>query len=283
MARKAIIRFPRKATFVTQVSYQRFEGKVAVVTGAAGGIGRATAEALAAEGARVAIVDIDRTAAERVAREIDGGTSRAIGISADVSVSSDVRKAIEDVNDAYGRIDILVNNAGGAETKSILKWPDDDFDHVIALNFAAVWHLSRAAAKPMLSQGKGAIVNISSVAGMRNDFGSGRNHVGYSASKAGVIQLSRSTAGAYAKRGIRVNTVVPGLMHTPLVETRLAKTVGNNDLDALIEARNKAVPIGRMGDAWDVAHAVLFLLSDEARYITGTEIIVDGGLTAAMP
>ena len=98
-----------------------------------------------------------------------------------------------------------------------------------------------------------------------------------------MIQLSRSTAGAYAKQGVRVNTVVPGLMHTPLVETRLARTVAGNDVAALIAARNAVVPMGRMGDAWDVAHAVLFLASDEARYITGTEIIVDGGITAAMP
>jgi NAD(P)-dependent dehydrogenase (short-subunit alcohol dehydrogenase family) len=108
-------------------------------------------------------------------------------------------------------------------------------------------------------------------------------HVGYAASKAGVIQFSRSTAGAYAKRGVRVNSVVPGLMHTPLVEARLAKAIGAHDVAALIAARNAMVPMGRMGDAWDVAHAVLFLASDEARYITATEIIVDGGLTAAMP
>jgi NAD(P)-dependent dehydrogenase (short-subunit alcohol dehydrogenase family) len=118
---------------------------------------------------------------------------------------------------------------------------------------------------------------------MRNDSSSGRSHVAYSASKAGVIQLSRSVAGTYAKRGIRVNTVVPGLMHTPLVEYRLARTVGGNDAQKLIEARNAAVPMGHMGDAWDVAHAVLFLVSDEARFITATEIIVDGGSTAAMP
>jgi NAD(P)-dependent dehydrogenase (short-subunit alcohol dehydrogenase family) len=118
---------------------------------------------------------------------------------------------------------------------------------------------------------------------MRNDFASGRSHVGYSASKAGVIQLSRSVAGTYAKKGIRVNTVVPGLMHTALVEYRLAATVGGNDLDKLIQARHDAVPMGHMGDAWDIAHAVLFLASDEARYITATEIIVDGGLTSFMP
>ena len=107
--------------------------------------------------------------------------------------------------------------------------------------------------------------------------------MGYSASNAGVLQLSRSVAGTYAKKGIRVNTVVPGLMHTPLVETRLARTVAGNDVNALIEARNKAVPMGRMGTAWDVAHAVLFLASDEARFVTATEIVVDGGSTAAMP
>ena len=135
----------------------------------------------------------------------------------------------------------------------------------------------------MFDRRKGAIVNIASVAGLRNDFASGRSHVGYSASKAGVIQLSRSVAGTYARKGIRVNTVVPGLMHTPLVEYRLARTVAGNDAQRLIEARNAVVPMGHMGDAWDVAHAVLFLASDEARFITGTEIIVDGGSSVTMP
>jgi NAD(P)-dependent dehydrogenase (short-subunit alcohol dehydrogenase family) len=161
--------------------------------------------------------------------------------------------------------------------------PEEVWDRQIDFNLKTAFLGCKYAIPVMLRQRTGAIINIASVAGLRNDFSSGRVHVAYSASKAGVIQLSRSTAGAYAKHGIRVNTVVPGLMHTPLVETRLARTVGNNDLAALIEARNRAVPIGHMGDAWDVAHAVLFLASDEARYITATEIIVDGGLIAAMP
>ena len=160
---------------------------------------------------------------------------------------------------------------------------EEVWDRQIDFNLKTAFLGCKYALPIMVAQGKGAIVNLSSVAGLRNDFSSGRVHVGYAASKAGVIQLSRSTAGAYAKKGVRVNTVVPGLMHTPLVETRLAKTVAGNDLAALIAARNAAVPMGRMGDAWDVAHAVLFLASDEARYITGTEIIVDGGITAAMP
>jgi len=131
----------------------------------------------------------------------------------------------------------------------------------------------------MERQKSGAIVNIASVAGMRNI--RGRAHVGYSASKAAVIQFSRSTAGSYAALGIRCNTVVPGLMHTPLVEYRLLRQLAGNDAEALIASRNAQVPMGRMGTAWDVAHAVLFLVSDEAGYITGTEIVVDGGYTAA--
>jgi NAD(P)-dependent dehydrogenase (short-subunit alcohol dehydrogenase family) len=133
----------------------------------------------------------------------------------------------------------------------------------------------------METQGQGDIVNLSSVAGLRNS--SDRTHVAYSASKAAVIQFSRSTAGAYAKKGIRCNTVVPGLMHTPLVEYRLARQVSGNDAEALIAKRNEQVPMGRMGTGWDVAHAVLFLVSDEAGYITGTEIIIDGGYTTFGP
>src|ERR1700739_4520487 len=183
----------------------------------------------------------------------------------------------------FRRIDILVNNVGGSAPGDPVSMTEEVWDRQIDFNLKTAFLGCKYVLPVMVGQGRGAIVNIASVAGMRNDFLSGRSHVGYSASKAGVIQLSRSVAGTYAKQGIRVNTVVPGLMHTPLVETRLAKTVGNNDLAALIEARHKAVPMGRMGDAWDVAHAVLFLASDEARYITGTEIIVDGGLTASMP
>jgi NAD(P)-dependent dehydrogenase (short-subunit alcohol dehydrogenase family) len=133
----------------------------------------------------------------------------------------------------------------------------------------------------MAAQGAGAIVNVSSVAGMR--ILAGRSHVAYTASKAGVIGLSKSVAIAYAKQGIRCNTVVPGLMHTPLVEHRLVGQLGANDAAALIARRDAQVPMGRMGDAWDVAHAVRFLVSDEAKYVTATELVVDGGLTAATP
>ncbi len=263
-------------------------GKVAIVTGAGSvgpgwGNGKATATLLARQGAAVFLVDINPPAAEETHGIIQSEAGTSAVHACDMTQSADVAAMVQACVKRFGRLDVLVNNVGGSAPGDPVSMAEDLWDRQIDFNLKTAFLGCKYAIPEMLKQGKGAIVNISSVAGMRNDFGSGRNHVGYSASKAGVIQLSRSTAGAYAKQGIRVNTVVPGLMHTPLVETRLAKTVGNNDLAALIEARHKAVPMGRMGDAWDVAHAVLFLASDEARYITGTEIIVDGGLTAAMP
>jgi NAD(P)-dependent dehydrogenase (short-subunit alcohol dehydrogenase family) len=263
-------------------------GKVAIVTGAGSvgpgwGNGKATAILLARQWAALLLVDINSVAAEETHGVIqsEGGTSAVH--SCDMTVADDVAAMVRACVRRFGKLDLLVNKVGGSAPGDPVSMPEEVWDRQIDFNLKTAFLGCKYAIPEMLKQGKGAIVNISSVAGMRNDFGSGRTHVGYSASKAGVIQLSRSTAGAYAKRSIRVNTVVPGLMHTPLVATRLAKTVGNNDLDALIQARHRAVPMGRMGDAWDVAHAVLFLASDEARYITGTEIIVDGGLTAAMP
>jgi len=262
--------------------------KVAIVTGAGSvgpgwGNGKATATLLARQGAAVFLVDINQAAAEETHGIIQSEAGTSAVHVCDMTQSADVAAMVQAAVARFGKLDVLVNNVGGSAPGDPVSMPEEIWDRQIDFNLKTAFLGCKYAIPEMLKQGKGAIVNISSVAGMRNDFASGRTHVGYSASKAGVIQLSRSTAGAYAKRGIRVNTVVPGLMHTPLVATRLAKTVGNNDLDALIEARHKAVPMGRMGDAWDVAHAVLFLLSDEARYITGTEIIVDGGLTAAMP
>jgi NAD(P)-dependent dehydrogenase (short-subunit alcohol dehydrogenase family) len=263
-------------------------GKIAIVTGAGSvgpgwGNGKATATLLARQGAALFLVDINRDAAEETHGIIqsEGGTSAVH--SCDMMQSDDVAAMVAACVKRFGKLDVLVNNVGGSAPGDPVSMPEEVWDRQIGFNLKTAFLGCKYAIPEMLRQGRGAIVNIASVAGLRNDFGSGRNHVGYSASKAGVIQLSRSTAGAYAKQGIRVNTVVPGLMHTPLVATRLAKTVGNNDLDALIAARHRAVPMGRMGDAWDVAHAVLFLASDEAHYITATEIIVDGGLTAAMP
>jgi NAD(P)-dependent dehydrogenase (short-subunit alcohol dehydrogenase family) len=264
------------------------KGKVAIVTGAGSvgpgwGNGRATATLLARQGAELFLVDINEDAVRHTISiiEKEGGTANAH--CCDMTIAANVQEMVQACVARFKRIDILVNNVGGSAPGDPVTMTEEIWDSQIDFNLKSAFLGCKYAIPVMLEQGKGAIVNIASVAGMRNDFLSGRSHVGYSASKAGVIQLSRSVAGTYAKQNIRVNTVVPGLMHTPLVETRLARTVGGNDLQKLIDARNAAVPMGHMGDAWDVAHAVLFLASDEAKFITGTEIIVDGGSTAAMP
>jgi len=263
-------------------------GKVAVVTGAGSvgpgwGNGRATATLLARQGASVFLIDINDDAVQetRSVIENEGGTCAVH--RCDMMVSAEVAEMVQACLNRFKRIDVLVNNVGGSAPGDPVTMTEEVWDRQIAFNLKTAFLGCKYVLPVMLEQGSGAIVNIASVAGMRNDFLSGRSHVGYSASKAGVIQLSRSVAGTYAKQGIRVNTVVPGLMHTPLVEFRLARSVGGNDAQKLIEARNAAVPMGHMGDGWDVAHAVLFLASDEARFVTATEIIVDGGSTAAMP
>ena len=263
-------------------------GKVAIVSGAGSvgpgwGNGKATATLLACQGASVFLLDINDAAVAETKSIIEGEGGTCATHRCDMMVPADVAEMVQACVDRFKRIDILVNNVGGSAPGDPVSMSEEVWDRQIDFNLKTAFLGCKYAIPVMLEQGKGAIVNIASVAGLRNDFGSGRSHVGYSASKAGVIQLSRSVAGTYARKGIRVNTVIPGLMHTPLVETRLAKTVAGNDVTALIAARNAAVPMGKMGDAWDVAHAVLFLASDEAKFITGTEIIVDGGSAATMP
>jgi NAD(P)-dependent dehydrogenase (short-subunit alcohol dehydrogenase family) len=267
-------------------------GKVAIVAGAgsvgpAGGSiygnGKATAVLLARQGAAVFLVDVNEPAMAETRGIIEGEGGVCAAHRCDMMVAAEVREMVQACLGRFKKIDILVNNVGGSAPGDPVAMSEEVWDRQIDFNLKTAFLGCKYVLPVMIEQGKGAVVNIASVAGMRNDFLSGRSHVGYSAAKAGVIQLSRSVAGTYAKKGIRVNTVVPGLMHTPLVEYRLAAAVGGNDAQALIEKRNAAVPMGHMGNAWDVAHAVLFLASDEARFITATEIVVDGGSIAAMP
>jgi NAD(P)-dependent dehydrogenase (short-subunit alcohol dehydrogenase family) len=266
--------------------------KVAIVAGAGSvgdagstiyGNGKATAVLMARQGAAVFLVDINEVAVAETKALIEAEGGICATHKADMMIAADVQEMVQACIDRFKRIDILVNNVGGSAPGDPVAMTEEVWDRQIDFNLKTAFFGCKYVIPVMLEQAKGAIVNIASVAGMRNDFMSGRSHVGYSASKAGVIQLSKSVAGTYAKKGIRVNTVVPGLMHTPLVQYRLARTVGGNDAQKLIDARNAAVPMGHMGDAWDVAHAVLFLASDEARFITATEIVVDGGSTSMMP
>jgi NAD(P)-dependent dehydrogenase (short-subunit alcohol dehydrogenase family) len=261
-------------------------GKVAIVTGAGSvgpgwGNGKATAVLLARQGAQVFLVDINKEAVAETESLIQNEGNRCASITCDMMDADSVKAMVEACLDRFGKIDILVNNVGGSEPGDAVTQPEDVFDRQIDFNLKTAFLGCKYVIPHMEKQGKGAIVNLSSIAGIRN-FRGGRTHVSYSASKAAIIQFSRSTAGAFAKKNIRCNTVVPGLMHTPLVEFRLTRQLGKNDAEALIADRNAQVPMGKMGTAWDIAHAVLFLVSDEAGFITGTEIIVDGGMSAGM-
>jgi NAD(P)-dependent dehydrogenase (short-subunit alcohol dehydrogenase family) len=262
-------------------------GKVAIVAGAGSvapgfGNGRATAVLLARQGAAVFLVDLDAAAAGETARIIDGEGYVCAVHRCDMTVAAAVQKMVQVCVNRFRRIDILVNNVGGSEPGDAVSMPEVTWDRQIEFNLKTAFLGCKYAIPVMQSQGKGAIVNVASIVGLRNE-PNGRELVAYSAAKAGLIRFSKSTAGAFARCGIRCNTVVPGLMHTPLVEHRLVRQSGGNDAAALIAKRNARPPLGRMGSGWDVAHAVLFLASDEASYITGAELVVDGGLTTMMP
>jgi NAD(P)-dependent dehydrogenase (short-subunit alcohol dehydrogenase family) len=262
----------------------RLDGKVAFISGAGSvgegwGNGRATAVLLARQGAKVYGTDI-REAALAATGDIirqEGGTCELR--ACDMTKSADVAAVIADCVTRFGRLDILINNVGGSAPGNAASMSEEVWDTQMAHNLKTMFLACKHALPVMESQAGGAIVNLSSVAGLR--MSAERSHVAYSTAKLGILAFSKSTALAFARKGIRCNTVVPGLMDTPLVEHRLAKSIAGGDLAALIAKRDAAVPMGKMGTAWDVAHAILFLVSDEARYITGAEIVVDGGLTAA--
>ena len=184
--------------------------------------------------------------------------------------ANEVKAAVDDCVKRFGRIDILVNNVGGSAPGDAVAMSEEVWDRQIDHNLKTTFLGCKYVLPVMEKQGKGAIVNLASVAGLRMN--PDRAHVAYSTTKLGILAFSKSTAISYARKGIRCNTVIPGLMHTALVEHRLAKTIAANDLQGLIDKRNAQCPTGKMGDAWDIAHAVLFLASDEARYITAAEI-----------
>ncbi|MGA0025285.1 MAG: SDR family NAD(P)-dependent oxidoreductase [Burkholderiales bacterium] len=263
------------------------KGKVAFVAGAGSigegwGNGKATAVLLARQGAKVYGTDRNLQAVEETRNIIAGEGGACIVQSCDMTDSAAVKAAVDACLKQYGRIDILVNNVGGSAPGSPVDMPEEVWDKQLDHNLKTAFLGCKHVLPIMEKQGGGAIVNISSVAGFAHQVG-GRVHVAYSTAKSGLLGFTRSTAIAYVQKGIRCNLVVVGTMHTPLVEERLMKQLGPDAAKDLVAKRHAAVPIGRMGEAWDTAHAVLFLASDEARYITATHLVVDGGLTAARP
>ena len=260
----------------------RLDGKTALVTGIGSpadglGNGKAIAMLLARQGAQVMGIDRDATAAEATVQAIraEGGACQfAVG---DITDEMVVENWVASCHEQQGKIDILVNNVGASEPGGPLEMPPAVWQAQLELNLTSAYLMTRAVIPHMKQAGGGAIVSIASVAGQRYI---GKPQIAYSTAKAALLQFSRATAIIHARDGIRLNCVVPGLMHTPLV-TRLAAKYAGGDEAGFIAERNEAVPLGKMGDAMDVAHAVLFLVADEAKHVTATELVVDGGLTAA--
>ena len=261
---------------------RRFEGRVAIVTGAgcvgAGwGNGRAIAVRLAEEGARVFAVDRDMARLDETLQLAGDARGSIRPWTCDVTRSDSVAAMAAACVEAFGTIDILVNNVGGSAPGGPVEMAEDVWDSQVDVNLKSVFLACKHVLPTLLAKKSGAIVNIASTSGQR---WTGAAQVAYAATKAGVIQLSRVVAVQHAAQGIRVNCVVPGQLHTPMVEARLAGQRAGGDVDALLAQRRKRIPLGFMGDGRDTASAVLFLASDEARFITGTEIVVDGGMTA---
>jgi len=259
------------------------KGKVAIVTGcgtigSGWGNGKAIAALFARQGATVAGVDLDLEAARETQRtiEADGGSCQVF--KCDVTDATQVKSLVDECVSRFGRIDILVNNVGRSEPGDPVSMSEEVWDDQFEVNVKSAYLTCKFVIPVMERQGGGAIVNISSIAALR--YG-GKPQVAYAAAKAALIQFSRTTAVIHAPKRIRMNCVIPGLINTPLVR-RLADKYAGGDFEGFVARRNAQVPMGHMGDAWDVAHAALFLASDEAKYITATEILVDGGVTATM-
>ena len=262
----------------------RLEGKCALIVGAGSvgpgwGNGRATAAVLVREGARVFGSDRDAEALAETSRMVEAEAGHGIDIrEADVTKTQELDALVAEAHERLGRIDILVNNVGGSAPGDVVSLGSDVWHSQMDTNITYVFETMKRVLPIMLDQGGGSIVNLASIAALRFF---GPDCVAYAAAKAGLIKMGQVTAVKYAPRGVRVNTVVPGVMNTPLVTVRLVKQRGDGDADKLIAARHAQVPMGHMGDAWDVAEAVAFLASDAARYITATELVVDGGLQAS--
>ena len=260
---------------------KRLQDKVAIVTGAGSigpgwGNGKAMAVLFAREGAKVFAVDLNRTAAEETKSIIDQEGGLCTVHQADVTKSAEVKTFVDRCLEIYGRVDILLNNVGIVESGGPVEISEENWDRLIEINLKSMFLTCKYCLPVMEKQGAGAIVNISSIGALRF---LGYPCVSYNASKGAVNQLTQNIAVQYAAKGIRANCVLPGLMNTPMIREPLKKFYAGGDIDKMIEIRNQQCPMKKMGDAWDVAYAALFLASDEAKYITGANLVVDGGIT----
>jgi 3-oxoacyl-[acyl-carrier protein] reductase len=240
-------------------------GKVALVTGAAQGIGKAVALLLARHGADIVVSDINLEKAEETAKEIESIGPKAMAIKVNVASLNDVERMVEAVLKKFGKIDILINNAGITRDKLILRMTEEDWDIVLNVNLKGTFNCTKAVVRHMAKQRSGKIVSIASVVGEMGNAG----QVNYAASKAGVIGLTKTIAREFAQRGINVNAIAPGYIETPMTEVLS---------DKVKEELKRLIPMERLGKPEDVAETVLFLVSEESNYITGQVLNVNGGI-----
>jgi NAD(P)-dependent dehydrogenase (short-subunit alcohol dehydrogenase family) len=249
----------------------RVDGKVALVTGGAAGIGRASARALAADGARVGIGDIDAPGAARTAREIRDAGGESFDLRTDVTSSADVEALVDEAVRRYGRLDVMFANAGIALGGSAADVTEDDWRRVLDVNLSGVWRAMRFAIPAMVKAGGGSIINTSSVQSAVGFVG----WAGYAASKGGINALTTQAAVEYAPMGIRINAVVPGTIMTEMNERIMASSPNPQ---AVMDSWRSMHPVGRVGQPHEVAAAVVFLASDESSFVTGELLRVDGGM-----
>jgi len=241
------------------------DGKVAIITGAGQGIGRTTALRFARDGAKVAVVEINEETGQSTVQAIQDQGAEASFVHADVADHADAARMIETVHEHFGRIDVLINNAGILRDAQLHKMEEADFDDVINVNLKGTFNCTQAVAPIMREQGSGSIVNAASVVGINGNFG----QTNYVASKAGVIGMAKTWAKELGRKGVRVNAVAPGFIGTEMIQSMP---------DKVVDQMQSQVPMGRLGDPEEVAAVYAFLASDEASYINGTVISVDGGV-----
>jgi NAD(P)-dependent dehydrogenase (short-subunit alcohol dehydrogenase family) len=248
----------------------RLKGKVALVTGGASGIGRATALLLAREGAAITVADLDAAGGQAVVQEIVTGGGRALFVPCDVSRAADCQRAVQQAVGTFGGLDILFNNAGLIRRADVLDTTEEEWDRVMAVNVKSIFLMSKYAIPHMVERGGGAIVNTASGWGLVG----GRNAVSYCASKGAVVNMTRAMALDHGHQNIRVNCICPGDTDTAMLRDE-ARQIGQSDEQFLQGAADR--PLQRIGQPEDIAQAVLYLASDASSFVTGTALVVDGG------